>query len=108
MLVESKRQPNIPPDYSKVNYDITKLNVTYKPVDPWPKDNVKLGSVTAVSLDPYGNVVIFHRGDRTWNSETFDMQNHFLQKKRGAISVPTIVAFNRRTGKEVYAWGINM
>ena len=42
-------------------------------VADWPsKDTEKrLGQISGVAIDIYGNAVIFHRGDRTWNAQTF-------------------------------------
>lgn len=35
----------------------------------WPKNDLKLGQVTAVSIHPDGHPVLFHRDDRVWNEE---------------------------------------
>ena len=42
-------------------------------VADWPaKDTAdKLGQISGVAVDIYGNAIIFHRGDRTWNGMTF-------------------------------------
>lgn len=36
-------------------------------VENWPTDQHSFGQVTAVSVDPEGNPVIFHRADRYWD-----------------------------------------
>ena len=43
------------------------------PVPNWPPKETadQLGQLSGVSIDSYGNPVIFHRGDRTWNLHTF-------------------------------------
>ena len=43
-------------------------------VQNWPsKDTAeKLGQISGVAVDIYGNAIIFHRGDRTWNALTFN------------------------------------
>ena len=45
-----------------------------KTVQNWPKTETasKFGQLSSVAFDVYGNVVVFHRGDRTWNGFTFD------------------------------------
>lgn len=35
----------------------------------WPKNELKLGQVTAVAIHPDGNPVLFHRHDRVWKEE---------------------------------------
>ncbi len=44
------------------------------PVPNWPPKETadRLGQVSGVAIDVYGNPVIFHRGDRTWNINTFN------------------------------------
>ena len=39
---------------------------------PMPETAAKFGQLSSVAFDVYGNVVVFHRGDRTWNGFTFD------------------------------------
>lgn len=53
-------------------------------------------------------MVVFHRVDRIWNAETFDVQNRFKQQDLGAIADNTIVTFDRETGNVVSEWGKNM
>lgn len=74
----------------------------------WPAPSKKLGSVSAVALDVYQHVVVFHRVNRVWNSGTFDMQNIFQEKNLGPISEPTIVTFDRETGNVLNEWGSNL
>lgn len=38
-------------------------------VENWPSSSHSFGQVTAVSIDPQGNPVIFHRGDRYWDAK---------------------------------------
>lgn len=74
----------------------------------WPVMNVKLGSVTAVSFDKAGNVVIFHRCDRLWEQDSFLTNNVFNKRKLGPIRDSTVLALDRETGKLVYEWGKNL
>ena len=47
---------------------------TLAAVVDWPskETQAKLGQLSGVSIDIYGNAVIFHRGDRVWNGMTFN------------------------------------
>ncbi|XP_037945490.1 peptidyl-alpha-hydroxyglycine alpha-amidating lyase 1-like isoform X1 [Teleopsis dalmanni] len=88
-----------------VKEEIAKLNTSYVHQSSWPETNIHLGSVTAVSFDKDGNVVIFHRVDRVWDQDTFDNANIFQQKRKGPIINSTVLAFDRQSGKLVYEWG---
>ncbi|KAH8401522.1 hypothetical protein KR009_006209 [Drosophila setifemur] len=90
-----------------VKTELAKLNTTYVYQNAWPAKNLKLGSVTAVSFDKAGNVVIFHRVDRLWGPETFDFSNQYLEKYRGPIMQNTILALDPQTGTVQYEWGKN-
>lgn len=76
--------------------------------DPsWPDKNaVTLGFVSGITVDPSGNVHIFHRGPRIWNIQSFNRSNIFQDQDK-PITVPTIVVFDRK-GKLVKQWGANM
>lgn len=74
----------------------------------WPTQNRKLGSVSAVSFDSNGNVVIFHRGNHVWDALSFNLANVYVPRDNGPIADNTIIAFNRKTGKIAYEWGSNM
>ncbi|CAG9535368.1 unnamed protein product [Cercopithifilaria johnstoni] len=41
---------------------------------------IKLGQVTALSFDSFGNLIIMHRGSRVWDSMSFDMGNNLRDK----------------------------
>lgn len=74
----------------------------------WPTKSRKLGSVSAVSFDNDGNVVVFHRGDHVWDDSTFSQENIYLKQNRGPIADNTIVAFNRKSGQVSYEYGRNL
>lgn len=74
----------------------------------WPIKSRYLGSVSAVSFDNKGNVVVFHRGDHVWDGSTFDFRNVYLPRNKGPIAENTIIAFNRKTGQIAYEWGSGM
>ena len=48
-------------------------STTYIPtpvlVENWPVNRHNFGQITAVSIDPQGNPVIFHRADRYWDAK---------------------------------------
>ncbi|XP_014468096.1 PREDICTED: peptidyl-alpha-hydroxyglycine alpha-amidating lyase 1 [Dinoponera quadriceps] len=62
--------------------------------------------VSAVSMDPNGNVAIFHRGDRIWGFDTFDNANR-LNPTYGRIVQNTIILLDK-SGKTLLEWGKNM
>lgn len=81
----------------------------YKKVDNWPTQSRKLGAISAVALDVYKNVVVFHRHDRIWNSETFDIATNVYKKRNlGPITDNTLVTFDRESGNVISEWGKNM
>lgn len=81
----------------------------YSRVQNWPTPAKKLGAISAVALDVYKNVVVFHRAERVWNSETFDVTtNVFKQRNLGAIKDSTIITFDRETGNVLTEWGDNL
>ncbi|XP_075165964.1 peptidyl-alpha-hydroxyglycine-alpha-amidating lyase 1 [Haematobia irritans] len=91
-----------------IEKEINKLNITYVYQSSWPQMDVELGSVTAVSFDKAGNVVLFHRCDRIWDQNTFSLKNEFLERRKGPIRNNTVLALERNSGKLVYGWGKNL
>uniref|UniRef100_A0A1I8PLY6 peptidylamidoglycolate lyase n=1 Tax=Stomoxys calcitrans TaxID=35570 RepID=A0A1I8PLY6_STOCA len=91
-----------------IEKEINKLNITYVYQSSWPQMDVELGSVTAVSFDRAGNVVLFHRCDRIWEQNTFSNDNKFYGRNKGPIRDSTVLALERETGKLVYDWGKNL
>lgn len=67
---------------------------------------LKLTQMSAVSMDPYGNVAIFHRGNHIWGPDTFNNENRF-NKKNGPIMQNTIILLNK-SGKVILEFGKNM
>lgn len=88
---------------------LNKLNfIDYTHVDNWPNTSKVLGAISAVALDVYKNVVVFHRANRIWNTLTFDNLNIFRQRNLGAIPENTIITFDRDTGNVINEWGSKM
>lgn len=67
---------------------------------------LKFTQMSAVSMDPNGNIAIFHRGDRIWGPNTFDNTNRF-NPDNGPIAQNTIVLLDK-SGKIILEWGKNM
>ncbi|KYN08474.1 PREDICTED: peptidyl-alpha-hydroxyglycine alpha-amidating lyase 1-like [Cyphomyrmex costatus] len=67
---------------------------------------LKLGQATAISVDPDGNVAIFHRGARVWGPNSFNNENKF-DPNNGPIVQNTIM-FLDKNGKVISEWGKNM
>lgn len=84
------------------------LTVSYRSVPGWPQTNsgIVLGGVSGVSLDRDQNVVIFHRANRIWSTDSFNtMNNVFMEQDLGPIRVSTILGLSRETGALQYAFG---
>ncbi|XP_001606565.2 peptidyl-alpha-hydroxyglycine alpha-amidating lyase 1 isoform X2 [Nasonia vitripennis] len=74
--------------------------------DPRWASSLDFGQISAVSIDPKGNVGIFHRGERIWDSSTFGSDNKF-NTNQGPIRRSTIMLLDK-TGKVLLEWGRNM
>lgn len=68
--------------------------------------NIKFGQISGVSIDPNGNIGIFHRGSRVWATNTFDNTNRF-DKNKGPVQEKTIVLLDK-LGRKLLEWGANM
>lgn len=66
---------------------------------------MEYGQVVAVALDSHGDVVVFHRGERSWDGSTFIGND--LRDKTNAISQPTLIHLNKDTGQILHKWGEN-
>ena len=77
----------------------------------WDKSwgsKLRLGQVSAVSIDPDGNIAVLHRGSRVWDSGTFDTENRFnLEDSKGPVRENTIVLLDK-TGMPIMRWGRDM
>ncbi|XP_012253737.2 peptidyl-alpha-hydroxyglycine alpha-amidating lyase 1 [Athalia rosae] len=71
----------------------------------WPAE-IQFGQLSAVSIDPQGNVAVFHRGNRVWGLVTFDVHEKF-DREEGPIRQNTIVLIDS-TGKKILEWGRSM
>jgi len=80
----------------------------YKVVTSWPDASVKLGQASGVDFDTAGNVVVFHRGDRLWDHDTFDNRNVYRHQNSGPIEADTVLIIHPTSGKILHQWGKNM
>ncbi|KOC68396.1 Peptidyl-alpha-hydroxyglycine alpha-amidating lyase 1 [Habropoda laboriosa] len=78
-------------------------NIVWTP--NWATD-IKFGQISAVSIDPNGNIGIFHRGSQVWGTTTFDDQNRFNSNK-GPIQENAIILLDK-SGKKLLEWGESM
>lgn len=69
-----------------------------KEVTNWPSTNLRVGQITAVAINPDGNPVIFHRGDRIWNEDTFNDANHYQENQDEPIKEDTILTISAQDG----------
>ncbi|KAH8372254.1 hypothetical protein KR093_010770 [Drosophila rubida] len=95
-------------EVTDVKTELAKLNTSYVYQNEWPANDVKLGAVTAVSFDQAGNVVIFHRVDRIWDSNTFNNSNVYQERNKGPIKESTVLGLEPESGKVLYEWGKNL
>lgn len=61
--------------------------------------------MSAVSFDNANNVLVFHRANHVWDSNTFDQNNVYRPRDLGPVAENAIVAFDRNTGAVAYEWG---
>lgn len=64
------------------------------------------GQVTAVSLDSAGDVVVFHRGEKSWDGSTFT--GNRLREPKLPITRPPILHMAKDTGRVLHKWGENL
>jgi len=75
-------------------------------VPNWPVKETadRLGQVSGVSIDIYGNPVVFHRGDRMWNGATFKNDNTYGGDRNNPIQADTVLTLDG-SGKVIHSWG---
>lgn len=75
----------------------------YKVLSDWSQNDLKYGQVVAVALDSAGDVVVFHRGERTWDGSTFI--GNKLRNLQTSISQPTLIHLKKDSGEILDRWG---
>ncbi|XP_059476851.1 peptidyl-alpha-hydroxyglycine alpha-amidating lyase 1-like [Neocloeon triangulifer] len=81
------------------------IKSNYTEVTGWPSEQISLGEISAVSLDNFGNVVIFHRGNRTWD---YYFDSNYQRKNEGPITQNTIITYDPDSGRIIHRWGANL
>uniref|UniRef100_A0A8C5TJ57 Peptidylglycine alpha-amidating monooxygenase n=1 Tax=Malurus cyaneus samueli TaxID=2593467 RepID=A0A8C5TJ57_9PASS len=71
----------------------------------WPGLELNLGQVSGLSLDPENNLVVFHRGDRVWDENSFDSKFVYQQRGLGPIDQNTIIVMNPSNAKLLHSTG---
>ncbi|XP_059729313.1 peptidyl-glycine alpha-amidating monooxygenase isoform X8 [Haemorhous mexicanus] len=71
----------------------------------WTGLDLKLGQVSGLALDPKNNLVVFHRGDRVWDENSFDSKFVYQQRGLGPIEQNTIIVLNPSTAKLLHSTG---
>ncbi|XP_050305336.1 peptidyl-alpha-hydroxyglycine alpha-amidating lyase 2-like isoform X2 [Anthonomus grandis grandis] len=77
-------------------------------VKNWPQEDLKLGQVSAVSVNSALQPVIFHRADRSWNIFTFNETHHYQQIPSGPIKDHTVLTLDPQTGSILGRWGASL
>jgi len=70
------------------------------PVRDWPAlpSGFKLGQPSGVGVDSHDNVLIFHRGDRTWTTPF----------PTNPVAAPTVLILNGSKGELLSSWGAGL
>ena len=109
LLFHSTR--SVPPndDYiiDRVNFDDRSENSPAVEEDKSWAGLPHLGQVSAVAVDGDGNLHVFHRADRIWDSQTFDKNYHLSDTSQGPIPNDTVLVVDTNSGKVLYSWGAN-
>ncbi|CAB0037623.1 unnamed protein product [Trichogramma brassicae] len=80
----------------------TSVNDNIKYDQRWGQ-NLNVKQISAVSIDPKGNIGIFHRGHRVWDASTFSVDNKF-DVNQGPIKQSTIMLLDK-SGRVLQEWG---
>ncbi|XP_013870563.1 peptidyl-glycine alpha-amidating monooxygenase A [Austrofundulus limnaeus] len=77
-------------------------------VSAWPGSFLQLGQVSGLAVDSDSNLVIFHRGDHSWERDSFNIQARYQQRSLGPIQQSTILVVDPAQGRILKASGRNM
>uniref|UniRef100_A0A7M5VDK8 Peptidylglycine monooxygenase n=2 Tax=Clytia hemisphaerica TaxID=252671 RepID=A0A7M5VDK8_9CNID len=82
---------------------------SFKEVDGWPKGLKagQVGQIAGVEVNK-DHVIIFHRGGRKWDQNSFDAQNKLASALQEPISDDTLVWLDRHTGEFVKSMGAHL
>ncbi|KAK5607474.1 hypothetical protein CRENBAI_021222 [Crenichthys baileyi] len=96
LLKTTKAEPGLDLDYH------------LEQVSTWPQSSLQLGQVSGLALDSDSNLVIFHRGDHRWGTDSFNSQARYQQRSLGPIQQSTILVVDPANGRILKASGRNM
>jgi len=104
-----KKKGGVEPNYAGAREPKTLPASDLSVVPNWPTKETeeRLGQISGVAIDIYGNAIIFHRGDRTWNGMTFKGDNTYGLDKDKPIPMDTVLTVNA-SGHTINSWGKNM
>lgn len=104
-----KKKPGVEPNYAGAREPKALPGSDLSVVPNWPTKETedRLGQLSGVAIDIYGNAIIFHRGDRTWNGMTFKGDNTYGLEKDQPIPQDTVLTVNA-TGDIINSWGKNL
>ncbi|CAF1185230.1 unnamed protein product [Didymodactylos carnosus] len=85
-------------------------NNLYKCIDTWPdsKSVPRLGQIGGIALGFNDDLVVFHRGERKWESRYFSDESHFRNDAYGPIDEDVLVHVDTKTGRVKQKWGAKM
>ncbi|XP_048733179.2 peptidyl-glycine alpha-amidating monooxygenase B-like [Ostrea edulis] len=87
-------------------YDQRSVYPAPEMVPHWPGNDVKVGQVGGIAVDNNKEVVIFHRGSRSWGFNSFDQNNNFVDPERhGPIKENTLIRVDPSTGHRIESFG---
>ncbi|XP_053787643.1 peptidyl-glycine alpha-amidating monooxygenase isoform X3 [Vidua chalybeata] len=94
-----------PPENRHFSLQQSKHDFHIEEAVEWPGLDLKLGQVSGLALDPENNLVVFHRGDRVWDENSFDSKFVYQQRGLGPIEQNTIIVLNPSNAKLLHSTG---
>ncbi|TNM92457.1 hypothetical protein fugu_019469, partial [Takifugu bimaculatus] len=74
----------------------------------WPLTSLQLGQVSGLAYNIHSYLVVFHRGDRRWGANSFNLQERYQERFLGPIQQSTILVVDPDVGAVMKASGRNM
>ncbi|XP_072778263.1 peptidyl-glycine alpha-amidating monooxygenase isoform X7 [Taeniopygia guttata] len=94
-----------PPENRHFSLQQSKHDFHIEEAVEWPGLDLKLGQVSGLALDPENNLVVFHRGDRVWDENSFDSKFVYQQRGLGPIEQNTIIVLNPSNAELLHSTG---
>ncbi|XP_037080398.1 peptidyl-glycine alpha-amidating monooxygenase B-like [Pollicipes pollicipes] len=64
----------------------------------WPRSELRVGQAAGISVDLNDRPQVFHRGNVTWDSTSFNRSHHYQHRGRGPIRIATLLTLEKGTG----------